>query len=169
MDKRIDIIKGLHPGFFLEHELNKRNLGKVKFAESLGEHPQTIVAIMKGRRRMNPALSLKIEEKLGLEEGFLMQMQVFYDIDQIKKQQAKKIQPDISKFRDVVFWDTDIKKIDWANQKTSVIKRICERGNEQELVEIIRFYGDRDVSKTLQHSNNLTKTKKEKIKAYLSR
>ena len=72
MNGMIEILKGLHPGLFLQRELGNRKLKSGQFAESIGEHPQTLSAIIRGRRSMNTPLSLRIEQALGLEEGFLM-------------------------------------------------------------------------------------------------
>jgi len=60
MNANIHIIKGIHPGLILERELKIRKLPKGAFALSINEFPQTIATITKGKRRMNPALSLKI-------------------------------------------------------------------------------------------------------------
>ncbi len=139
MEHILQIIKGLHPGKFLERELNKRKLNQRQFAISIHEHPQTLNAIIKGKRSMNIDLSLKIEKQLEMQEGFLMTLQVFYDIEIAnRKNQAT---PDLSKIRSVTFWDTSIDKIDWDKHKVSVIKRVFSRGNEDEQNEIIRFYG----------------------------
>ena len=127
MDK-LHIIKGIHPGFIVERELKKRNLGKGQFAISLGEFPQTFSAVTKGKRNMNPALALKIEKALGFEEGFLMVLQAYYEIEREKDRQDTD-HPDLNIIRPVVFWDTDIKKIKWKRYKKAVIKRIFERGN----------------------------------------
>ncbi len=154
MDSRISIIKGIHPGIILERELRKRKLAKKEFAISINEHPQTITSITKSKRRMNPALSLKIESALNLEEGFLMVLQAYYDIEQEKKKRIKSFHPDLSKIRSVVFWDTDIYKIDWNKNKYAVITRIAERGNEAEMAEIIRFYGQADVDSVLNNKKN---------------
>lgn len=143
--KTIDIIKGIHPGKFVERELKIRNLNQRQFALSIGEHAQTLSAIIKGSRRMNVALSLKIEEQLEIEEGFLMTLQVFYDIKEAKKDSTYK--PDLSKLRKVTFWDTSFDKIDWKQNKVAVIKRIFSRGTEIEQEEIIRFYGKEVVDK----------------------
>lgn len=154
MKSTLNIIKGIHPGFVLERELKKRMLGKGQFAISLGEFPQTLTAITKGKRRMNIPLAMKIENSLSLEEGYLMTLQVYYDIEQQKKKlnRIKTAQkPDFSKIRKILFWDTDMSKIDWQKQKKAVIQRIFERGNEIEKEEIIRFYGIEainDVKKT---------------------
>ena len=138
-----DTIKGIHPGYVLERELQKRNLGKGQFAISLGEFPQTLTAITKGKRRMNTPLALKIEKSLKMEEGYFMVLQVYYDIAQEKKKEYNKLKkdtPDLKLLRPVLFWDTDIKKIDWQKQKRAVIQRVFERGNEEEKQEITRFY-----------------------------
>lgn len=44
----------------------------------------------------------------------------------------------------MLFWDTKLENIDWQKHKRSVIRRLFERGNHEQIEEIIRFYG-RDV------------------------
>ncbi|QNN42860.1 helix-turn-helix transcriptional regulator [Pedobacter roseus] len=145
MFEKLSILKGLHPGFFLEHELKKKKLSKRQFALSLSEHPQTIGAITKGNRDMNTALSLRIEEALGLEEGFLMMLQVFYDIKKNKEKQKSK--PDLSVFSTTLFWDTKIENIDWSLHKKFIVSRVLEYGNEKEKQEILSFYGKDAIEK----------------------
>jgi len=140
MKRQLDILKGLHPGFFLARELQKRKLNKRSFALSIDEYPQTLGAITNGHRKMNTALALKIEQKLGLEEGTLMVLQVFYEIQQEKSSQKSK-HPDFANLRPSLFWDTDIRTIEWEKQKRAVIQRVFERGNKHEKDEISRFYG----------------------------
>ncbi|MBP6978633.1 MAG: plasmid maintenance system antidote protein [Bacteroidales bacterium] len=140
MNKELSIIKGIHPGLYLERELTRHNLRKGRFAISIQEYPQTLVSIIKGKRRMNTALALKIEEAMGLEEGFLMTLQVFYDIENEKKKQHSG-KPDLSKIRLVLFWDTELEGINWILQKNAVIKRVFERGNDEEKSEMLRYYG----------------------------
>ncbi len=131
-------IKGIHPGIILERELKKRKLSKGKFALSVQEYPQTLVAIIKGKRKMNVPLADKIEKELNMEEGFLMVLQIFNDIALHKRNNNKK--PDLKKFRSILFWDTSIEKIDWQKQKNAIIKRVIERGNQTEIEEIKKFY-----------------------------
>ena len=140
--------KGIHPGFILETELKERHFAKGKFALSLQEYPQTIVSITKGKRRMNTGLALKIEKALDLEEGYLMIMQVYYDIEQLRSKQNLD-KPNLSKLRSVLFWDTSIEKIDWQKQKKAVIKRVFERGNDIEKNEITQFYGTQTIQTIL--------------------
>lgn len=147
MKSKLDILKGVHPGKFIERELLKSKISKRQFALSINEYPQTLGAIIKGNRNMNVDLSLKIEEKLGLEEGFLMTLQVFHDIKKAKRDINYK--PDLSKLNKITFWDTTFEKIDWRLMKISVIKRIFSYGNKEEQEEIIRFYGKDEVDKIL--------------------
>ncbi len=140
MKFNIQAIKGIHPGIILERELKQRNLGKGRFAISLQEFPQTLVSITKGKRKMNTPLALKIEQALGMEEGYFMILQVYYDIEEEKRRQNTE-HPDYTKLRSILFWDTKMEKIDWEKQKKAVVKRVFERGNEIEKKEIIRFYG----------------------------
>lgn len=52
---------------------------------------------------MNPELALKIEHALGIEEGFFMILQVYYDIEQIKKEQNKDYHPNLIKINPTSF------------------------------------------------------------------
>ena len=149
MNEQIETLKGIHPGLFLEYELKRRGLKKGAFAHAVNEYPQTIVAIIKGKRKMNTPLAMRIEKQLGLDEGLLMILQVYYDIARLKEQK-QKLKPDLTVLRPVLFWDTDIYSIDWDKQKRAVIKRVFERGNQQEKDEIMRFYGRKTVDKVLQ-------------------
>lgn len=135
-------IRGVHPGAVLSRELRKRGWESKQFALSLGEYPQTINAISKERRGINPALSIKLGHALGTDEEYFMLLQAYYEIEKERKALLKNQQkPDLSKIRNVLFWDTDINKIDWQKQKKAIIRRIFERGNDLEIKEIISFYG----------------------------
>jgi antitoxin HigA-1 len=149
MEELLSKIKGIHPGFFLERELKEQHLKKGQFALSIQEFPQTLVSITKGKRRMNVPLAMKIEKALGLEEGFLMILQVYHDIEQ-EKLKLDTAKPDLSKLRKVIFWDTNIDTIKWQEYKKAVVWRVFERGNDAEKAEIIRFYGQNEVTQILK-------------------
>lgn len=144
--------KGIHPGIVLKRELKKRSLKQRPFALAIGEHPQTLNAITKGKRNLNTALALKIEDKLKLEEGTLSILQTYYDI-RIEKEKQQSKTPELALLRKSLFWDTDINKIDWQKQYRAVIERIYERGNEVEKNEIQRFYGSQKVDDVLNSAN----------------
>ena len=100
---------------------------------------------------MNTALSLRIEKALNLEEGFLMILQSFYDIKKEKAKLADKRMPNLKLLRPVLFWDTNINKIDWELHKEYIIQRIFERGNQQEKEQIESFYGKQVVADILSN------------------
>ena len=141
--------KGIHPGIVLNRELKKRSLKQRPFAMAINEHPQTLNAITKGKRNLNTALALKIEKKLGLEEGTLAILQTYYEIG-IEKNKLKSKTPNLSLLRESLFWDTDINNIEWHKQRKAVIKRVFERGNATEQDEIVRFYGKQKVDNALR-------------------
>lgn len=148
MLNQIEIIKGIHPGLYLERKIRESHLKKGQLALAIDEYPQTLSSITKGKRDMNTALALKLERALGMEEGLLMILQVYHDIDQIKKRENSQ-KPDLNKLRPVIFWDTNILSIDWMRQSNAVIQRVFQRGNQQEKNEIIRFYGPEKVNEVL--------------------
>lgn len=148
METLLEIVKGVHPGKMIGRELLKRNISKRQFALSINEHPQTLGAIIKGTRKMNTALSLKIEPKLGFDEGFLMTLQVFHDIKLAKRDVNYK--PDLTTIRKGTFWDTTFDRIDWNLMRNAVVQRIFSYGTEEEQQEIIRFYGKAEVDRILK-------------------
>jgi plasmid maintenance system antidote protein VapI len=148
MKSLFEIVKGVHPGKMVQRELLKRNISKRQFALSIGEHPQTLGAICKGTRKMNTALSLKIEPKLDFDEGFLMTLQVFHEIKLAKKDVNYK--PDLTVINKNTFWDTTFDRMDWNLMRNSVVQRIFSYGIEEEKDEIIRFYGKEEVDRILK-------------------
>lgn len=48
------------------------------------------------------------------------------------------------------FWDTKIDSLDWQKAYLAVIARIVERGGQNEIDEIVRFYGREKVIKALR-------------------
>jgi len=142
---KLEKYKGIHPGAVIGRELKKRNLSQRSFAISLPEHPQSFNAMIKGKRKLNTGLALKIEHSLGLEEGSLLMLQMFYDIYEEKRKEASEHHPDFSILRKNLFWDTDIHSIDWDKHAKAVIRRVFERGDISEKEEMIRFYGPEEV------------------------
>jgi plasmid maintenance system antidote protein VapI len=158
MELSIEMYKGIHPGIILERELKKRNLKKGPFALSLQEYPQTLNEITKGRRGLTPALSLKIDSALGLEEGTMLILQAYHEIKKEKKKSKSGDHPNLSILRKILFWDTEIDKIEWHRQYKAIIQRVFERGNDDEKKEILRFYG-KDKIKAITGSTRITNNK----------
>jgi|SRR5690606_25189303 len=152
MNKQYVKYKGIHPGIVLDRELKKRSIKQRPFALAIDEYPQTFNAITKGKRGISTSLALKIERELGLEEGTLVMLQAYYDIRKVKEKSGQKI-PDLSILSKSLFWDTDIKQINWEHQYRAVIERVFERGNESDKKEITRFYGTEKVRQALEESN----------------
>ncbi|KMQ65196.1 hypothetical protein ACM46_09945 [Chryseobacterium angstadtii] len=49
------------------------------------------------------------------------------------------------------FWDTNVEMLDWEKAYHSVIARIIERGGQEEIDEIVFFYGYEKVIDTLRN------------------
>ena len=81
-----------------------------------------------------------------------MVLQAYYEIEEEKRKNKQNYHPDFSKLRPALFWDTSLEKIDWEKQKDAVIKRVFERGNQNEKDEITGFYEKETVEKTLRET-----------------
>ena len=137
----IENLKGMHPGALIKHELNRKKISQRKFAASINEHWQILNAVINEKRGISLGTALKVEEELGYDEGFLMILQVYYDIEKRKQKQIRSTLKGVPAIRRIIFWDTDFDSIDWAASKESVISRVLERGTEEEIAEIARYYG----------------------------
>lgn len=141
MKSKIEILKGIHPGKIIDRDLRKRHLSQRAFAASIGEHSQTLNAVIAGRRNLTTEMALKIEQAFGYEEGFLLTLQAFHEIAAYKNRMASDSVDGVPDIRRSLFWDTDFDRIDWGRYKSAVIARVSERGNDAEKAEIARFYG----------------------------
>lgn len=143
---KIAKIKGIHPGLILSREIKRNNIKSAQLAMAIGEHKQTISAIINQKRGINPALSIKLANYFHIEEDYFMMLQAGYEVKS-KLTANSKITPNLNHFRKVLFWDTSFDQIDWNKNKRAIIKRVLERGNDKEINEIIKFYGKRTVSR----------------------
>ena len=135
--------KGIRPGKIIEWNLKKNHISQRELAERIGEHYQTLNAVIKGRRSLTVETSLKLDSFLGFDEGFLYMLQGYYEVEQCKKNRLSSLITGIPNIRRILFWDTDFDKIDWGKNRNFVIARVIERGNREEQEEIARFYGIR--------------------------
>lgn len=129
-------------GKILEVILKTRNISQKELANMSNEYPQRISAYINGQRKFTIKASIAIEKALDIDiEGFFYKIQTNHDIYNYVMEEERKIHPDLSILSKGLFWDTRIEKINWIRNKEWVIKRAFEYGNDQEINEIIRFYG----------------------------
>ena len=145
-------IKGIHPGAILKRELKQRGVKSNELAITLGEHKQTISAILNEKRGINAKLSIKIGEALGIDDDYFMILQAVYEVSEANK--TKLFRPNLENIRKVLFWDTNFEELDWNKNRKAIIKRIFERGNDPEIKEIISFYGKDTIIKELEKVTN---------------
>ncbi|WP_442846434.1 helix-turn-helix transcriptional regulator [Leeuwenhoekiella sp. H156] len=145
----LEKIKGVHPGAVLNRALKKKDLNASDLARSIDEHKQTLSAILNGRRAVNPKLSIKLAQLFDIPADYFSLLQASYDVQQALESKPKQT-PDLKRFRKALFWDTQLDRIDWNKNKRAVIKRVLERGNKQEIEELIKYYGKQTISKVVQ-------------------
>lgn len=153
--QQIKALKGIHPGIFLGSELKRQTRSLEDIAMAIGEQLQILEEITSGKRTLTQRLAKKIERELQINNGLLTALQFHYRMKKSRQRHGRRehtARPDISRFRKSLFWDTHIESIHWNKQKLAVIKRIFERGNEQEKQEITRFYGAKVIAQALPHA-----------------
>ncbi|WP_159018699.1 HigA family addiction module antitoxin [Algibacter sp. L3A6] len=150
---KISKIKGVHPGLILQREIKRCNIKSSQLAIAIGEHKQTISAIINQKRGINPELSIKLADYFHEEEDYFMMLQAGYEV-KIALTKNSERKPNLNNIRKVLFWDTTFDKIDWDKNKRAIIKRVLERGNDKEINEIIEFYGKSTVSTIVKSIKN---------------
>ena len=79
-----------------------------------------------------------------------------------------------------IFWDTDFEKIDYDKSYRSIIERVFERGDVEDIRQVRRYYGDNKVKESLTKAKwlrfdifvfckNLFNLQKEDFRCYTSR
>ena len=94
-------VKGVHPGAILKRELIKRGIKSVQLARILKEYPQTINAITKGRRGINPHLSIKLGDFFEISHDYFMLLQASYEVKKAYLKNGKPVPPLASKIRNL--------------------------------------------------------------------
>ena len=136
----MDIIKayqGIYPGKIIAREIRKRGLTQRMLADAVGAHFQTLNAIIRGRRQIPTELSFKLDKLFGFEYGTFLVLQGYY----LGAQYTEEASMNHPVIRKVVFWDVDMKMLDWEKHKDFIIKRVNSRGNQTEKQLIAAYYG----------------------------
>lgn len=132
----------------LKRIMQKEHLSQRELARRSGIMPQRINDYLCDRRRISAEASVKLEKALGIPHtGYFYFIQANHDIYLFCQKEGKS--PELSAFRDELFWDTDKKRIDWEGNKQWIIQRVFEYGNEKEITETINFYGKETILITL--------------------
>ena len=137
-------------GAVIDRIRTKEHLTQRELAERSNILCQRINDFIAGRRKISPEQSLKLEDALGIEQkGFFYQIQTNHEIFLAIKRMTERQRPDLSKFREALFWDTDFESIDWQRNAAWIIQRVFEYGNESEIEETVRFYGKKAIENVL--------------------
>ena len=68
-----------HPGEHLKDEIDARKMSQQELAEKLIVSKSEISLIINGHRNITPKLAIKLEEVLGINAEFWMNIQIKYD------------------------------------------------------------------------------------------
>lgn len=76
--------KASHPGEIIREEISARGIRQQELAKQMGIAKTVISEIINGKRNLTPALSLNLENVLGINAEFWMNFQMQYEIDLIR-------------------------------------------------------------------------------------
>ncbi|MFC2098486.1 DUF6922 domain-containing protein, partial [Bacteroidota bacterium] len=133
-------------------------------------YASVITDITKLRRGITPQMSIKLGNTLGANEDYFLLLQAYYQVRKVMKKQILDTQetPDLNIISRQIFWEIDFDSLDYTRYKDYVIKRVFERGNESEIREIIRFYGDEECRRVIGEADSLFYLAAENARLYLN-
>ena len=140
----------LDVGAVIKYIMKRSETSGIELAQKSGIPPQRICDYANNRRRINAETSLALEQALNIgHRGYFYLIQTNHDIYTASLKCAKQPTPDLTKISKHIFWDSDISKINWQTNRKQIIQRAFEYGDEQTILELIRFYGHSTVGQLL--------------------
>jgi addiction module HigA family antidote len=79
-----------HPGLVLAEEIEYRGMSRRELADVMGVAPTALSEIITGKRNITTSLAIKIEEALGINALFFLNMQVRYEYYTLKERIGKR-------------------------------------------------------------------------------
>ena len=80
-----------HPGEYIKDELDARTMSQHDLCEKTKLSKSEISLLLNGHRNITPNIAVLLENVLGIDAEFWMNLQIKYDIDLIKKKVQKSI------------------------------------------------------------------------------
>lgn len=87
--KQIKVNVSLAPGEVLREELEARNITQSAFAIKMGIYPSHFSDVLKGKRRLNASLALKLEEELGISAEFWVGLQADFELSKERQKYSE--------------------------------------------------------------------------------
>lgn len=74
----------------LREELDARQITQSAFAMKIGIYPSHFSDVLKGKRRLNASMALKLEKELGISADFWVGLQADYELS-IERQKYSQV------------------------------------------------------------------------------
>jgi antitoxin HigA-1 len=84
-----------HPGVTLREELEARGMSAAALALKIRVAPQRLHEIVRGNRAITPETALRLARYFGNEPEFWMNLQVQYDLTQLRKAKGAQIEREV--------------------------------------------------------------------------
>ncbi len=121
-------------------------------ARKAGIPAQRLSDLISGTRRFTARYSLGLERALNIKiKGFFLLLQAKNDIYIEERKAAHRNMPNTTKFLQSTFWDVNLHSLDWQRDKKSIVNRVFEYGSDDEVMEIISYYGKESVANILEN------------------
>ncbi|MCB0429500.1 MAG: HigA family addiction module antidote protein [Flavobacteriales bacterium] len=81
----------IHPGEILADELAARKMTQQALADEMQMSKSEISLLVNGHRNITPVLAVGLENVLGIDAEFWMNLQIRHDIDKVRKKMQNAI------------------------------------------------------------------------------
>ena len=80
-----------HPGEHIKDEIESRGLNQQYLVSKMGMSKSEISLLVHGHRNITPEIAVLLEKALGVDAEFWMNLQVKYDLDNVRKKAQQSI------------------------------------------------------------------------------
>lgn len=136
----ITLYKYIPIGKVISSEIIKRNTSQRELARSIGEHYQTLNAVINGHRKLTVELSYKLDLAFRFPPETLYVLQAYHEMDVYQRQRIIDYPMTPPNVRRAVFWDVDFDKMDWIRYQKFALDRVFGYGTAEDKKEILRYY-----------------------------
>jgi addiction module HigA family antidote len=93
MAQPIDRLSPIHPGEFLQDDLEELGLSARAFAAHIGVPHNAISAILNGKRSVTAAMAIRLGQAFGTTPNYWLNLQAIYDLKMAASTLRSEVKP----------------------------------------------------------------------------
>lgn len=136
------LYKGISVGLIIKKDLRRMGMTQKALSSSIDMPYRKLNRLINGNGYFEDFYAEKIEKLLDYERFFIIGLQKLEKEAHSQDIQSRRMveSANIPEIRQCVFWDIDMRSLDWIKHKRFIIDRVRSYGNDREREMIEWFY-----------------------------